>query len=99
MPTFEELIDERVGEKVNELIPAITESIRTKLSQEKEFKEINQILFTQKEMAKKQGVSVTTFVKWRKMGLQSESSPTGKLLFDLNNVNKWRKENDPRKAK
>lgn len=38
MPTFEELIDERVGEKVNELIPAITESIRTKLSQEKNLK-------------------------------------------------------------
>lgn len=99
MPTFEELIDERVSEKVNELIPAITESIRTKLSQEKEFKEINQTLFTQKEMAKKQNVSVTTFRKWREMGLQSAASPTGKLLFDLNTVNKWREENDPRKVK
>ena len=56
-----------------------------------------QTLFNQTEMAKRQGVSVETFRKWRKAGLQAEPNPTGKLLFDLNKVNKWRKDNAAKK--
>jgi len=99
MTTLEKLIDERISEKVNELLPDITDSVRETLKHEKEFREVNQTLFNQKEMAEKQKVSVTTFKKWRKMGLVSEASPTGKLLFDLNIVNKWREENDTRKVR
>lgn len=55
------------------------------------------IAFFATEMAKRQGVSVETFRKWRKAGLQAEPNPTGKLLFDLNKVNNWRKDNAAKK--
>ena len=93
--TIEQQIDKLVEDKINKLLPQIIKTVKQELI----FKQVNQTLFTQKEMAERQHVSVSTFKKWRKMGLQSASSPSGKLLFDLNEVNKWRTENDLRKSK
>ena len=86
--TIEEQINQLVDQRISELIPEITQQLREELV----FKQVNQTLFNQEEMAKKQHVSVTTFRTWRKMGLESEPSPSGILQFDINKVNKWREQ-------
>ncbi|TYU82207.1 hypothetical protein FZX01_16075 [Listeria monocytogenes] len=78
---------------LEEMMPDIKEEVSKEVLGEVSLKS-QQILFNQQEMAKRQNVSVTTFKKWRVMGLQAEPSPTGKLLFDLNKVNEWRQENN-----
>ncbi|EAD9138938.1 hypothetical protein QLI93_001566 [Listeria monocytogenes] len=78
---------------LDEMMPDIKEEVSKEVLGEVSLKS-QQILFNQQEMAKRQNVSVTTFKKWRVMGLQAEPSPTGKLLFDLNKVNEWRQENN-----
>lgn len=78
---------------LDEMMPDIKEEVSKEVLGEVSLKS-QQILFNQQEMAKRQNVSVTTFKKWRVMGLRAEPSPTGKLLFDLNKVNEWRQENN-----
>lgn len=89
MPTtIEELVkplfDQWLEEKFPELRKEILEAVKVKTQQ---------TLFNQQEMAKRQNVSVTTFRKWRKQGLPAEPTTTGGLMFDLDTVNQWKKEN------
>lgn len=95
MPTIEEQIAIQVDERVKELMPELIQQVK----QETVYKQTNQTLFTQKEMAEKLGISISTFRNWRKMGLESEPSPTRNLLFDYNKVEKWREKNDTRKVR
>lgn len=92
--TLEDHINLIVENRISSLMPGIIEKVKEEVSTKRQ-----QTLFNQKQIAPLCGVSVTTFVTWRKMGLQSEPSPTGKLLFDIDKVNKWREENDKRKIK
>lgn len=86
--TIEELVKPLFDQWLEEKLPEIRTEIRNDLGAKAQ-----QTSFNQTEMAKKQNVSVTTFVKWRKKGLKPEPNPTGKLLFDLNKVNEWREAN------
>lgn len=97
--TFEELVAKEVQIQIQLIIPDLKNEIRKELQQDKLFKEVNQTLFNQRETAKKMGVCVTTFQKWRKQGLQSEPMVNGELRFDINKVKKWKQENDKRKIK
>lgn len=94
--TIEEALKPLFNQWLEEVLPEIEERIRAEVSMDVGVK-TQQTLFNQKEMAKRQNVSVSTFSKWRKMGLQAEPTPTGKLLFDLNKVNSWRDSNNIRK--
>lgn len=96
MNTFEEALKPLFDQWLEEALPEIGCRFRQEIESELEAKN-QQTLFNQTEMAKRQGVSVETFRKWRKAGLQAEPNPTGKLLFDLNEVNKWRKDNAAKK--
>ena len=80
-----------------EVMPDIKQEVRKEVIEDVGAKS-QQTLFNQQEMAKRQNVSVTTFREWRKLGLEAEPNPTGKLLFDLNTVNEWRKKNARSKA-
>lgn len=86
--TIEEQIQTIVDQRLEQKIPELEQ----RLEQKYVFKQVNQTLFNQTEMAKKQHISVTTFRKWRKMGLECEPSPSGILQFDINKVNKWREQ-------
>lgn len=68
-------------------------------TREKIHTKVNEKPVTQKEAALSVGVSESTFRKYRKMGLESEPSPTRNLLFDIDKVRAWQAENDPRKAR
>ncbi|KAJ72477.1 hypothetical protein M222_2247 [Enterococcus faecalis AZ19] len=96
MATIEEALKPLFNQWLAEVMPEIKEEVRQELQQDMEAK-AQQTLFNQTEIAKRQGVSVETFRKWRVMGLQAEPNPTGKLLFDLNKVNQWRKDNTAKK--
>lgn len=86
--TIEELVkplfDQWLEEKLPEIRQEVLEDVKVKTQQ---------TLFNQQDMAKRQNVSVTTFRKWREQGLPSEPTPTGGLMFDLDTVNRWKKEN------
>lgn len=96
--TIEQALKPVFNQWLEELLPSIKKELCAEILSDLELSG-QQSLFNQQEMAKKQNVSVTTFKKWREMGLQAEPSPTGKLLFDINLVNQWRKENDCRKER
>lgn len=96
--TLEEQINSIVENRISILMPRIIEKVKEEVRQEFDIKR-QQTLFNQKETAELCNVSVSTFQKWRAMGLQSEASPTGKVLFDINKVNQWREENDNRKIR
>ncbi|MDA9472678.1 hypothetical protein [Enterococcus sp. 5H] len=92
MAAVEEALKPLFNQWLEEAIPKLEERIRIQVMQELGAKS-QQSLFNQKEMAKRQNVSVTTFRKWRVMGLKAEPTPTGGLMFDLNTVNQWKEEN------
>ncbi|EJT8453029.1 hypothetical protein CKA04_13445 [Listeria monocytogenes] len=92
MTTIEEALKSLFNQWLAEAMPEIEERLRREVVLDVGVK-AQQTLFNQTEMAKRQNVSVTTFKKWRVAGLQSEPSPTGKLLFDLQKVNRWKEEN------
>uniref|UniRef100_UPI00359C85BB hypothetical protein n=1 Tax=Enterococcus faecalis TaxID=1351 RepID=UPI00359C85BB len=92
MTAIEEVLKPLFNQWLEEAMPKIEARLRREVVLDVGVK-AQQTLFNQTEMAKRQGVSVETFRKWRKAGLQAEPNPTGKLLFDLNKVNKWRKDN------
>lgn len=94
--TIEQALKPVFNQWLEELLPSIKEELRIEILSDIELNG-QQSLFNQQEMAKKQNVSVTTFKKWREMGLQAEPTPTGKLLFDLNKVDKWKEINNCRK--
>lgn len=96
MLTIEEALKPFFDQWLKESLPIITKKLRDEFLLDIESSN-HQPLFNQQEMAKQQNVSVTTFKKWREMGLQAEPSPTGKVLFDLYKVNKWREENNKSK--
>ncbi|MGX7195213.1 hypothetical protein [Enterococcus olivae] len=96
---FEQLVAEEVAVQLQIILPSIKEEIKKELEQDKNFREMNQILFNQKECAKRMGVCVSTFREWRKQGLESEPMVGGELRFDINKVRRWKLKNDKRKAK
>lgn len=93
LPTFEELIRENINKTMQDLLPIIVEQVEKELEKKKQFKEISQTLFSQKQLAQKWGKSVTTIVNYRKRGMPYQLSPTGGLEFDINKAEKWRREN------
>lgn len=96
--TFDELVEQEVARQLALLIPVMEQRITEKL--EKKFHtKVNDKPVTQKEAAAIVGVSETTFRKYRKMGLESEPSPTGKLLFNVDKIRAWQAKNDSRKTK
>lgn len=96
MPTIEEAIEPLFNQWLEKALPIIKIKLLAEITENTKIKN-QQTLFNQQEMAERQHISVTTFRKWREMGLQAEPSPTGKLLFDINKVNEWRKKNNCRK--
>lgn len=92
MTAIEEALKPLFNQWLEEVIPEIKEDLLQELQLDITSK-AQQTLFNQTEMARRQNVSVATFKKWRVAGLQSEPSPTGKLLFDLQKVNRWKEEN------
>lgn len=96
MPTIEEAIEPLFNQWLEKALPIIKVKLLAEITESTKINN-QQTLFNQQEMAERQHISVTTFRKWREMGLQAEPSPTGKLLFDINKVNEWRKKNNCRK--
>lgn len=93
MPTtIEEALKPLFNQWLKEAMPNIKREVRKEVAEDVKVSS-QQTLFNQKDMAKRQNVSVTTFREWRKLGLEAEPNPTGKLLFDLETVNEWRKIN------
>ena len=93
---LQQAIKELVQEEVNQQTKDLKEIISRELSSEKE---VAKKLVTQTEAARLCKVSVPTFKKYREMGLESEPSPTGKLLFDMEKVESWKAANDKRKIR
>jgi len=84
--TIEQQIDKRVEERLNELLPQITEKLRQELI----FKQTNQTEFTQKQLADRWGMHPSTLWKWRQEGLPCHGK---KPTFYLAEAEKWKREN------
>ena len=97
--TFEELVAQEVEKQLEIRIPVIATEIEERLKRDLAFKSENQIYFNQIELAQRLNRSVTTIRKWRRLGMPSEPNATGGLIFDINKVLAWQKQNDTRKAK
>lgn len=85
--TIEEQIRKIVDQRIDELIPDITQKLREELV----FKQINQIMFTKKDLAKRLGKSTSTVSNYMKNGMPYHYTPTGALEFDIREVEKWLK--------
>ena len=83
--TIEQQIDARVEERLNELLPQITETLRQELI----FKQTNQVKFNKTQLADYLGKSTTTISRYMKKGMPYRYTPTGSLEFDIREVEKW----------
>ena len=83
--TIEQQIDQHVEERLNELLPQITEKLRQELI----FKQTNQVKFNKTQLAEYLGKSPMTVYRYMQKGMPYRYSPTGSLEFDIREVEKW----------
>lgn len=96
--TLDEIVKGMVAEQLQVEIPKLKEEIRKEVHSEYIAK-LSQADFTQTELAKKMGVSVTTVRNWRKKGLTCKVLPDGGMRFNIHEVNRWLDENSKAKTK